>query len=432
MMVHDDDDDDEDMNLLMERRRRSTSSGYVMLPMGRLVALCLGAMLIGAAIPMLCYGTRNNSSSNIPFASSVTPTALSEGGSAKNTDTEKSNLRQSSSDDKYDNNTIPKIAWLMSFPNSGTSFTITLVQTASNMSMASNYGWEHLGAGNVSYPVQKGGPYWLDPDGVKPHHLVLTKTHCGGYCHDCRPRKSVESPHSFLMHCSRADGTILDTKKMKDNMNNTNSTTNNNNSTNSTNSSTAEIVPITKNIRHVYDYQHDVDRAVHLIRDPLDNMVSRYHLGLHKVEKGGDADKLQRYTYDAQGYTNFCSDIQYEYAEHTDSHVDQDVLRLIQDVPCHMDLFRYVQWHNLAFITTHDLLNVPVHMVHYQEYTDHFDDTLSSLLEFLDLPNTGVVTEFETGKSYRDYFTTAQIDAMRNATRILASPMTWSHLERYF
>jgi hypothetical protein len=301
-----------------------------------------------------------------------------------------------------DHGTTPKIAWLMSFPNSGTSYTINLVQAASNMSMASNYGDEHSGNETYSFPVQDGGPYWLDPEGIKPQDLVLTKTHCGGYCHSCRPRKSVETPHSFLMHCSRAEGTIQ-----------VNATT-------------------TTMVKHVYDYEHDVDRAVHLIRDPLDNMVSRYHLGVHRFEKEGNHAKLQRYTYDAQGFRNFCGDTTYSYAEHTDSHIDQDVLEMVQDVPCHLDLFRYVQWHNLAFITTHDLLNISTHMVHYHEYSNHFESTLAGLMNFLDMPNTGEVSEFEAGKSYRDYFSSEQIAAMRNATLRLASPKTWEHLERYF
>lgn len=242
-----------------------------------------------------------------------------------------------------------------------------------------------------------------DAKSNRKEHCVYANSHCGGFCHNCGPHKSIETPHAFLLLCSRAEENIIVNGTEK------------------------------KSFRkHVYDYEHDVDRAVHLIRDPLDNMVSRYHLGLHKVEHSGDEEKLQRYTYDAQGFHNFCEDRLYDEEEHTDSHMDQDVLEMIQDVPCHLDLFRYVQWHNLAFITTQDLLKIPTHMLHYHEYSDNFPSTLTTLLDFLDLPNTGAVTEFQTGKSYRDYFSTAQIAAMGNATRRLASRETWEHLERYF
>lgn len=36
----------------------------------------------------------------------------------------------------------PAVVWLASYPNSGTSFTMTLVERASDLSMASNYGVE--------------------------------------------------------------------------------------------------------------------------------------------------------------------------------------------------------------------------------------------------------------------------------------------------
>jgi hypothetical protein len=71
-------------------------------------------------------------------------------------------------------------------------------------------------------------------------------------------------------------------------------------------------------------------------------------------------------------------------------------------------------------------------MLHYREYNDDFHATLGSMLEFLDLPNTGAVMEFQPGKSYRNYFTAEQIAAMGNATRRLASFDTWEHLKRYF
>ena len=291
----------------------------------------------------------------------------------------------------------------MSFPNSGTTYTLDLVSVASNMSMATNYGWERKDFDNTSTPVipNTKGPFWLQPHEKHPKSVALTKTHCGGYCHDCRPRQSAETPHSFMMHCARAITKII--------------------------SEDGELV----NEHYVYDY-NTIDRAVHLIRDPFDNMVSRYHFDLHKLQKQNDTELLERYTDDAAGFVNFCTDKTYDREEHTDSHVDQQVLRLIQDVPCHMDLFRYVQWHNLAFITTQNFLKLQTHVLHYEEYSSNFRGTVQSLLHFLELPNTGAYADFEDGKSYRDYYSDDQVAAMRNATMMLASPLTWKHLERYF
>jgi hypothetical protein len=145
----------------------------------------------------------------------------------------------------------------MAFPNSGTTYTIELIAAASNMSMATNYGNEqethslhkHYPNLNTSVlPVFTKGPFWTKPLQQHPTSVVLTKTHCGGYCHDCAPSGFTETPHSFLMHCASAK------------------------------ESTDSIVDGVKipAIHYVYDY-NEVDRAIHLIRDPFDNMVARFH-----------------------------------------------------------------------------------------------------------------------------------------------------------
>lgn len=340
---------------------------------------------------------------------------------------------------------------VMSFPNSGTSFTLDLVTAASNMSMATNYGWEQAGTGvadsnnyshnesinnstapfGITVPIFPSdtpakGPFWIQPLEKHPRVAVLTKTHCGGYCHDCRPHKSVESPHSFMMHCAMSE--VQRMKTIVRSMNTTNNT-----DLTASDGEDEEVDFEEKVIteHHVYDY-NDIDRAVHLFRDPMDNMVSRYHLGVHKVTKQNKTELIQRYTYDAAGFTNFCWDKTYFHDEQSESHVDQDVLQLIQDVPCHMDLFRYIQWHNLAFIVTDDYLNLPTHIVHYEDYNSNMEATLQSLLDFLELPNTGAEYPFQSGKSYRYYFTDDQIARMRTATMMLASPLTWHYMERYF
>lgn len=59
-----------------------------------------------------------------------------------------------------------EIVWLMSFPNSGTSYTTKLIRHVSLTSTASNYGNENIGLSGDSLPVyadQPTGPYWVDP-----------------------------------------------------------------------------------------------------------------------------------------------------------------------------------------------------------------------------------------------------------------------------
>jgi len=76
-----------------------------------------------------------------------------------------------------------KMAWLMSFPNSGTSFTSRLVRDATKTDSASNYADETLsGQNGVRLPVfddQPEGPFWIKPEDspefTEPSQYILTK-----------------------------------------------------------------------------------------------------------------------------------------------------------------------------------------------------------------------------------------------------------------
>jgi len=76
-----------------------------------------------------------------------------------------------------------KIAWLMSFPNSGTSFTSRLVRDATKTDSASNYADETpSGEAGLRLPVyedQPDGPFWIKPEAspefTEPKEYILTK-----------------------------------------------------------------------------------------------------------------------------------------------------------------------------------------------------------------------------------------------------------------
>jgi len=84
---------------------------------------------------------------------------------------------------------LPDIAWLMSFPNSGTSYTMRLVQAVSNTTAATNYAEEcqQDASGRVATLFDSpSGPY-LRQQVPLPKRYILTKTHCGGRCVHCIP-----------------------------------------------------------------------------------------------------------------------------------------------------------------------------------------------------------------------------------------------------
>ena len=76
-----------------------------------------------------------------------------------------------------------KLAWLMSFPNSGTSFTSQLVRDATKTDSASNYADEtptgEAGFREPVYDDMPDGPFWIKPEASpefsEPTEYVITK-----------------------------------------------------------------------------------------------------------------------------------------------------------------------------------------------------------------------------------------------------------------
>ena len=156
----------------------------------------------------------------------------------------------------------PKVAWLMSFPNSGTSYTLRLAQWASNVTAATNYGDEcDLDPNGRNVPLYDGmsnGPALKYPYKYSlPTRYALTKTHCGGRCTHCAPDKYVETQQTFHEQCLQGNRM----EPLKEDRN-----------------------PSPQNIRNkgkserVMEIRYPeelVARAVHVIRDPFNNVVAR-------------------------------------------------------------------------------------------------------------------------------------------------------------
>jgi hypothetical protein len=82
--------------------------------------------------------------------------------------------------------------------------------------------------------------------------------------------------------------------------------------------------------------------------------------------------------------------------------------------------------------------DVPVLLLHYEDYQDHFNETASRLLEFLELdvvapkPPTTTLEPFRPLPSYEDYYLPDQVEAIRDLIHHLASKELWEVLRRYF
>lgn len=288
------------------------------------------------------------------------------------------------------------IAWLMSFPNSGTSYTTKLVRHVAETMTASNYGTESLNGTSLAvYDDQPTGPYWLDPalhpEYTVPRDFVMTKTHCGLRCIICGPSRYAETLFSFRRRC-------LSGKRVTNDR-----------------------------IDYVSYPSHRVKRAIHLIRNPFDNIVSRFHLERHSGKTATEYPSTE------EGFRRFCEvqDAMHIAEEQRTSFLDSDLLAVLEQVPCRHDFVRYIEWHNLAFATTADM-EIETYVLHYDWYATRFNETTDELLRFLHLERKAEPEPFVLGKVYTEYFTTQEQGAVRVVLQSMASTTTWRHMQRYF
>lgn len=298
----------------------------------------------------------------------------------------------------------PKIAWLMSFPNSGTSYTLALLRRVSNSTMGTNYGSEHLGADGNSvmiHEIYPNGPFRTSHKYPLPKNFVLTKTHCLGYCVNCQPVAYVVSSKEFERGCRT--GTMYATHGFDE----------------------AD--------KHDVRYNSDiVHKAVHLLRDPFDNIVSRFHLGFNKRKKTLNPKHdswLYEHPQNINGFRTWCTGLDHDYRKDKDKYFAKDVLEAFHKVPCHSEFFRYVHWHNNALTVIADL-ELPVHTIFYEDYGSDYKGTLGGIMEFLDYPYVGHHKKFHSS-NYTDYYTEPERTAIAKLMKNLATKETYALLSRY-
>eukprot|EP00978_Attheya_sp_CCMP212_P047802 scaffold432507_cov71-Attheya_sp.AAC.1 len=291
----------------------------------------------------------------------------------------------------------PDIAWLMSFPNSGTSYTLRVLRTTAAISGATNYGGETKDRVVSIYDGKSSGPFWIPDRGFERpmNGLVITKTHCGGYFLRPRPSSSlIISEDQFLNECLRYE------------------------------------VEAVRGINHQYDNDL-VKKIVHLVRDPFDNIVSRFH---HERKIRMSEEEKQIYEISSKGFRAFCSDkIDLNtWDSELSSFVGDTVWDIMKDVPCRTDFLRYIFWHINAFQVA-EQTKLPIMMVHYERYDTHWNETLTDLLDFLGHSVEGEKpATFIKGKTYRHLFEDREVNAIRTAYKTLATKNAWSNIRHYF
>jgi hypothetical protein len=300
---------------------------------------------------------------------------------------------------------LPKVAWLMSYPNSGTSFTLHMTRTVSGTTTGTNYGLE----GDIKdsdsvpiYPNHHEGPYYEvvnDMPLTPPPNYILTKTHCGGYCVKCGPKFFIETPETFLRGCANAKQGYFDT---------------------------AKNIWTTKDV--YYDARTVVKKAIHILRSPYDNIVSRFH----DTYSNRDEEWRKKYPRDREGFQKWCKDTDemYDKLDFLGQRYVEAYKPVLSNVFCRAELYKYTQWHNLAFGMSHDL-NIPTLIVHYNDYALNFDETVDDIVAFLELPRVAHGYSFEL-KTYDDYFTPEQAQGIAKAAKELSTVEMWYHVQKYY
>jgi len=192
------------------------------------------------------------------------------------------------------------------------------------------------------------------------------------------------------------------------------------------NTSSNEMVRI--NVRYSPNL---VKKAVHIFRNPLDNIVARFHLD-RQIRARKNPGWFDDYPNNQEGFHRWCTHLTANADEVFKSlhWIDSSLLKVMEDVPCVTEFYRYVQWHNLAFTTTSDL-QIPSFILHYEDYSIRFEEVTNELASFLGLEQVGEAPEFIDDKKYDDYYTASEKHTIAIFIRELATKSTWQNVEHY-
>jgi hypothetical protein len=251
------------------------------------------------------------------------------------------------------------------------------------------------------------GPFVHAPSGPVPSRVV-SKTHCGAYCMDCGPdnyhNMTYEAFEKACRTCSVASAAAVTEAD-----------------------ATAREALSSSSSPAYTTYDTPIEKAIHLIRSPFDNLVGRMHLASRHRTKRGEAG----FDDSPAGYAEWCQylDAKYESAEAHLSDLDLEL-------PCRAEWYRYVQWHNRAWEVTSRTFDSSsnVHYLHYENYSTRYDATVRSLLEFVRLepaPHRDPLP-FLSNKTYVDFFSPNDRERAKQYVQTHAHPQVWELLARYF
>jgi hypothetical protein len=187
------------------------------------------------------------------------------------------------------------------------------LEHVTNLSTATNFDNEILS--DIIYPVNP--EHYPAPFVFSPHlrlpQYVLTKTHCVGFCDGCHHSTLTYDVPSFQFGCMKAS---------------------------------ISRPPCWKE-RRFYSV-NDVRKAVHLIRDPFDNVVARMHLHVQERRKDGTVPSatLDQFNDTREGVAAWCQYVDAIFQTENPNGeresggytpISEVTMRQLKLVPCHSE-----------------------------------------------------------------------------------------------
>ncbi len=443
------------------------------------------------------HGSRNDSRSGIHNSNNRNKNDIGTNGEGKVETFHNVNNNNGNDDDKTNTNTnsntdtkeetqtnnqqpssaTPKLTYLLTYPMSGTTYTMELIQKATNVPIATNndrfYPYHELDVStnkNVIRPITKdypnllnknnnnnsniGYPFWTESyqtfnhNNNLPSNTILTLSHCSGYCMSpCSPNEYIHTLSSFEESCRQ----IIS----HDDDNNDNEETTTTTTTTTTNTNTSYIP------------KNDIQGIIHLIRDPLSNIVSRFHeyinLNPNYLEQLHSQNPNQAKT-PKDNFQSWCSDIDNNtilLQQEKDSNLlSHQIKSMMINIPCHSEFIKYISWHNLVVEMSHTGIGIGVvgssnsgtsggnsNINAIQVYFEDYDNVelkkqdVTNIINYLGYNTSSSTTSttvdnlptFTGGKLYRqEYYTEEQIEALTQFIQFMAYDQTWELLKRYF
>ena len=298
----------------------------------------------------------------------------------------------------------PSLVWMFGFPQSGSAYIFHLIHVITKTATATNFGHSVMDLKGVvhvakhdSYRVYDGaGPALLSANILEnPQKRILTWASADGACRNCHPRKYMYNYARFRELCW--EGSILEN---------------------------GQQVAVKYNPEYVKS-------AVHLFRDPFDNIVLRFWAEREEMQILGHNTWLKRYPSSSDGFQTWCTDRDAEWYDVEKAWYGEETMKLAEGVICRQEFYKYIMFHNNV-VRTRQSYNLPTFLLKYEDLYLEYEDAIGKLVEFLELPTVRQPPprDMEVGFS-EPYFTEVNREATNLFMMSLALPKVATVLKEY-